>query len=157
MILVPFAFVRWSGIDDSEYRWMMEERAMVSLPLHQERSACAGPATWPGQPRCLPIFGDAVPLRRSNQMSPYRTVNYLAYRVSVSTSAARAYAQEARALADEASELDIGGGPDHHDLLVPEIQAQAARAGAAATRAEEALDRCWAIARKDARGPVIRV
>ena len=69
-------------------------------------------------------------------MSPYRTVNYLAYRVSVSTSAARAYAQEARALADEASELDIGGGPDHHDLLVPEIQAQAARAGAAATRAE---------------------
>ena len=40
---------------------------------------------------------------------------------------------------------------------MPEIQAQAARAGAGATRAEEALDRCWAIARKDARGPVIRV
>ena len=90
-------------------------------------------------------------------MSPYRTVNYLAYRVSVSTSAARIYSHEAGTLADEASQLEIGGGPDHYDLLVPEIQAQAARAEAAATRAEEALDRCWAIARKDARGPVIRV
>lgn len=90
-------------------------------------------------------------------MSPYRTVNYLAYRVSVSTSAARAYAQEAGALADEASRIDIRGGPDHHDLLVPEIHAQAARAAAAATRAQEALDRCWAIARNDGRGPVIRV
>lgn len=90
-------------------------------------------------------------------MSPYRTVNYLAYRVSVSTSAARTYSGEAGTLAEEVSRLEIGGGPDHHDLLVPEIQAQAARAEAAATRAEEALDRCWAIARKDARGPVIRV
>ena len=90
-------------------------------------------------------------------MSPYRTVNYLAYRVSVSTSAARTYSHEAGTLADEATRLEIGGGPDHYDLLVPEIQAQAARAGAAATRAEEVLDRCWAIARKDARGPVIRV
>src|SRR5579859_2362913 len=108
---------------------------MVSLPLHQERSACAGPATWPGQPRCLPIFGDAVPSRRSNQMSPYRTVNYLAYRVSVSTSAARSYSREAGKLAEEASRLEIGGGPDHYGLLVPEIQAQATRADAAATRA----------------------
>ena len=90
-------------------------------------------------------------------MSPYRTVNYLAYRVSVSTSAARTYSHEAGTLADEATRLEIGGGPDHYDLLVPEIQAQAARAGAAAARAEEALDRCWAIARKDARGPVICV
>jgi hypothetical protein len=90
-------------------------------------------------------------------MSTYRTVNYLAYRVSVSTSAARTYAQEAGALSDEASGLDIGGGPDHYDLLVPEIQAQAARAEAAATRAQDALDRCWAIARNDGRGPVIRV
>jgi hypothetical protein len=90
-------------------------------------------------------------------MSPYRTVNYLAYRVSVSTSAARAYSQEARALAEEASRLEIGGGPDHYDLLVPEIKAQAARAEAAAIRAEDALSRCWAIARKDAHGPVIRV
>jgi hypothetical protein len=90
-------------------------------------------------------------------MSPYRTVNYLAYRVSVSTSAARAYSQEAGTLADEATRLEIGGGADHYYLLVSEIQAQAARAGAAATRAEDALDRCWAIARKDARGPVIRV
>lgn len=90
-------------------------------------------------------------------MSPYRTVNYLAYRVSVSTSAARAYAQEAGALAQETSRMEIGGGPDHYDLLVPEIQAQAARAEAAAIRAQEALDRCWAIARKSDRGPVIRV
>jgi len=90
-------------------------------------------------------------------MSPYRTVNYLAYRVAVSTSAARAYSREARTLAEEASRLEIGGGPDHYDLLVPEMQTQAARAEASATRAEEALDRCWAIAREDARGPVIRV
>jgi len=90
-------------------------------------------------------------------MSPYRTVNYLAYRVSVSTSAARNYSNEAGALADEASRLEIGGGPDHYNLLIPEIQAQAARAEAVATSAEEALDRCWAIARKDARGPVICV
>ena len=91
-------------------------------------------------------------------MSPYRTVNYLAYRVSVSTSAASTYFSEAGTLAEEISRLEIGGGPDHYDLLVPEIQAQAGRAEAAATtRAEEALDRCWAIARKDARGPVIRV
>jgi hypothetical protein len=90
-------------------------------------------------------------------MSPYRTVNYLAYRVAVSSSAARAYSHEAGGLAEEASRLEIGGGPDHYDLLVPEIQTQAARAEAAATRAEEALDRCWAIARKDALGPVIRV
>jgi hypothetical protein len=90
-------------------------------------------------------------------MSPYRTVNYLAYRVSVSTSAARAYAQEAGARAEEASRVEIGGGPDHYDLLVPEIQAQAARAAVAATRAQDALNRCWAIARNDGRGPVIRV
>jgi hypothetical protein len=90
-------------------------------------------------------------------MSPYRTVNYLAYRASVSTSAARNYAREAGTLAEEASRLEIGRGPDHYHLLVPEIQTQAARAEAAATRAEGALDRCWAIAHKDARGPVIRV
>jgi hypothetical protein len=90
-------------------------------------------------------------------MSPYRTVNYLGYRVSVSASAACSYAREAGSLARDASRLEIRSGPDHYELLVPEIQAQAARAGAAATRAEEALDRCWAIARKDARGPVIRV
>jgi len=90
-------------------------------------------------------------------MSPYRTVNYLAYRVAVSSSAARAYSNESGALAEEVSRLEIRGGPDHYDLLVPEIQTQAARAEAAATRAEEALDRCWAIARKDAQGPVIRV
>jgi len=70
---------------------------------------------------------------------------------------ARTYAQEAGALAEDASGLDIGGGPDHYDLLVPEIQAQTSRAEAAALRAEEALDRCWAIARTDVRGPVIRV
>jgi hypothetical protein len=90
-------------------------------------------------------------------MSPYRTVNYLAYRASVSTSAARNYAREAGTLAEEASRFEIGGGPDHYNLLIPEIQAQAARAEAVATRAEEALDRCWALARKDARGPVICV
>ena len=90
-------------------------------------------------------------------MSPYRTVNYLAYRVSVSTSAARTYSREAGSLAEEVSRLEIGGGPAHDDLLAPEISAQAVRAEAAATRAEEALDRCWAIAREDPRGPVIRV
>ena len=90
-------------------------------------------------------------------MSPYRTVNYLAYRLSVSTSAARMYSREAGTLAMEASRLEIGGGPDHYYLLIPEIQAQAARAEVAANRAEAALDRCWAIARKDPRGPVIRV
>jgi hypothetical protein len=90
-------------------------------------------------------------------MSPYRTVNYLAYRVSVSTSAARSYSKEAARLAEEASRFEIGGGPDHYDLLVPEIQTQAARAEAAATTAKDALDRCWAIARNDAHGPVIRV
>ena len=90
-------------------------------------------------------------------MSPYRTVNYLAYRVSVSTSAARTYSHEAGTLANEASRLEIRGGPDHYELLVPEIQAHAARACAAASRAEEALDRCWAIAQQDPRGPVIRV
>lgn len=90
-------------------------------------------------------------------MSPYRTVNYLAYRVAVCSSAARAYSRRAKAIAEEASRLEIRGGSDHHDLLVPEIQAQAARAEGAAIRAEQALDRCWAIARKDARGPVIRI
>ncbi len=90
-------------------------------------------------------------------MSPYRTVNYLAYRVSVSTSAARNYAREAGSLAREAFKLEIGGGSDHYALLVPEIQAQAAHAEAAATRAQAALDRCWAEAREDPRGPVIRV
>ena len=35
-------------------------------------------------------------------MSPYRTVNYLAYRVSVSTSGARSYAREAGTLAEAA-------------------------------------------------------
>jgi hypothetical protein len=90
-------------------------------------------------------------------MSPYRTVNYLAYRVSVSASAALSYAREAGSLAAEASRLELRGGPDHYALLVPEIQAQAARAEAAATRAQAGLDWCWAIARKDPRGPVIRV
>lgn|GEM_PF-2257398 len=90
-------------------------------------------------------------------MSPYRTVNYLAYRVSVSTSAARIYSREAGTLAAGVFRLEIRGGPDHCDPLVPEIQTQAARAEAAANRAEAALDRCWAIARKDPRGPVIRV
>jgi sulfite reductase beta subunit-like hemoprotein len=90
-------------------------------------------------------------------MSSYQTVNYLAYRVAISTSAARAYSREARTLAEEASRLEIGGGSDHYGLLVPEIQTQATRAEAAATRAEEAIDRCWAIAREDARGPVIRI
>jgi len=90
-------------------------------------------------------------------MSPYRTVNYLAYRVSVSTSAARNYAREAGSLAREAFKLEIGGGSDHYALLVPEIQAQAAHAEAAATRAQAALDRCWAKGREDPRGPVIRV
>jgi hypothetical protein len=90
-------------------------------------------------------------------MSPYRTVNYLAYRVAVSTSAARAYSREAGALAEETSRLEIGGSSDHYDLLVLEIQIQAARAEAAAIRAEQAVDRCWAIGREDGRGPVIRV
>ena len=90
-------------------------------------------------------------------MSPYRTVNYLAYRVAICSSAAHSYSRQAKAIAEEAFLLEVGGGSDHHDLLVPEIQAQAARAEAAAIRAEEALDRCWAIARKDPRGPVIRV
>jgi hypothetical protein len=90
-------------------------------------------------------------------MSPYRTVNYLAYRVSVSTSAARSYSREAGTLSAGASRLEIRGGPDHYDLLVAEIKAQAARAEAAANKAEAALDRCWAIARKDPRGPVIRI
>ena len=90
-------------------------------------------------------------------MSPYRTVNYLAYRVSVSTSAARNYAREAGSLAREAFKLGIGGGSDRYALLTPEIRAQAARADEAATRAQVALDRCWAKAREDPRGPVIRV
>lgn len=90
-------------------------------------------------------------------MSPYRTVNYLAYRLSVSISAARTYSREAATLAVAASRLEIRGGPDHYHLLIPEIKAQAARAEAAANRADAALDRCWAIARKDPRGPVIRV
>jgi len=90
-------------------------------------------------------------------MSPYRTVNYLAYRVSVSTSAACNYALEAGSLASGASSLEIGGGPDYYALLLPEIQVQAGRAEAAATMARGALARCWAMARKDPRGPVIRV
>ena len=90
-------------------------------------------------------------------MSPYRTVNYLGYRVSVSTSAACSYAREAGSLARDASRLEIRSGPDHYELLVPEIQAQAVRAEAAAARAQAALDRCWAMAREDPRGPVIRV
>ena len=90
-------------------------------------------------------------------MSPYRTVNYLAYRVSVSASAARAYALESEVLAQKASRVEISGGPDHYYLLLPEILAQAARAKAAATRASIALDRCWAIARTDPAGPVMRV
>lgn len=90
-------------------------------------------------------------------MSPYRTVNYLGYRVSVSTSAACNYAREAASLARDASRLEIRSGPDHHELLVLEIQAQAVRAEAAAVGARAALDRCWAMARNDPRGPVIRV
>jgi len=90
-------------------------------------------------------------------MSPYRTVNYLAYRVSVSASAAFSYAREAGSLVAEASRLELRGGPDHYALLVPEIQAQAVRAQAAATRAKAALDCCEALASKDPRGPVIRV
>ena len=90
-------------------------------------------------------------------MSPYRTVNYLGYRVSVSTSAACSYAREAGSLARDASRLEIRSGPDHYELLVPEIQTQAVRAEAAAARAQAALDRCWAMAREDPRGPVIRV
>lgn len=90
-------------------------------------------------------------------MSVYRSVNYLAYRVSVSASAAANYAREAAALAADASRLEIGGGADYYYLVVPEIQAQAARATAAATRAEAALEHCWSIARTDPRGPVIRV
>jgi hypothetical protein len=90
-------------------------------------------------------------------MSLYRTVNYLAYRVSVSTSAARNYAREAGSLAREACKLDTGGDSDHSALLVPEIRAQAAHAEAAATRAQAALDRCWPKAREDPQGPVFRV
>jgi hypothetical protein len=151
----PGTFVAWiypkGGRGGATLEWLA-----VSLQLHQERSAYADPATWPGQPRCLPICGDAVP-KRSNQMSPYRTVNYLAYRVSVSASAAGNYAREAASLASGISLLEIAGGPDHYALVVPEIRAQADRAEAAAARARRALDSCWAIARKDPRGPVIRL
>ena len=90
-------------------------------------------------------------------MSPYRTVNYLAYRVSVSTSAACSYALEASSLASGASSHKTGGGADHYALLVPEIRVQTGRAEAAATVAQGALARTFAMARKDPRGPVIRV
>ncbi len=87
----------------------------------------------------------------------YRTVNYLAYRVSVSTSAANQWATKARSLAEYAAKLEIRGGPDHYQLLVPELEAQTSRAEAAAARAQAALDRCWAMARVDARAGTVRV
>jgi hypothetical protein len=87
----------------------------------------------------------------------YRTVNYLAYRVSVSTSAANQWARKARSLADDAAKLDIRGGPDHYDLLVPELEVQTSRAEAAAARSQAALDSCWAMARVDPRGGTVRV
>lgn len=74
---------------------------------------------------------------------PYRTVNYLAYRVSVATSAARGFARDARTAARE--------NPS------PEIEAHVAMAEAAAERAEAALNRCNARGHESSTGPVIRV
>jgi hypothetical protein len=90
-------------------------------------------------------------------MSHYRTVNHLAYRVTVCGSAALSYAREAASLARDAAGRELSGGPDHYKLLVPEIQAQAARAETAARKAQVAIERCWALASEVACGPVIRV
>jgi hypothetical protein len=93
----------------------------------------------------------------SNLKGGYRTVNYLAYRVSVSNSAAMQWARKARSLAEAAAKLEILGGPDHYDLLVPELEAQASRAEAAAARAQAALNSCWAMAQVNGRGGTVRV
>jgi hypothetical protein len=73
----------------------------------------------------------------------YRTVNYLAYRVSVAASAAIAYARETRALADESGRADV-------DM-------EARKADAAAERAKAALARCYECGQESPDGPVIRV
>jgi len=73
----------------------------------------------------------------------YRSVNYLAYRVSVAASAAIAYAREARALADESARADV--------------HAETRRAEAAAERAKAALARCYECGQEGQDGPVIRV
>ena len=73
----------------------------------------------------------------------YRTVNYLAYRVSVAASAAMAYARETRALADESGRTDV-------DM-------EAGKADAAAERARAALDRSYECGQESPDGPVIRV
>src|SRR5256885_8033237 len=73
----------------------------------------------------------------------YRSVNYLAYRVSVAASAAIAYAREARALANESGRADV--------------DVEARRADAAAERAKAALARCFECGQESPDGPVIRV
>lgn len=87
---------------------------------------------------------------------PEATVAFIAYRVSVTVSAARAYAADAAAVARETARLSVRGGADRYDRLVPEIEAQAARAAAAAARADAAWQACLAVGAAG-RGPVVLV
>lgn len=88
-------------------------------------------------------------------MSDYRSVTYLAYRVSLEASRTTGALSKTRALFNEAEALKFAGGPLWYDLVVGELRTLALRAQSAHAKAFAALDECWALGKEG--GAVIRV